>query len=165
MSHKPHKSSGEEKIPHKHKSAQRMADSDYQDAESLRLMSLLPPFSLLPARLKDSPLNENGDYRRSLAVPYAQALEEDHQDDRDRFMRILGFYNGGFVSHYKNMTTSWMRRIALAMARVSDLKEVPDEIVKKALRLTQSQLRTLFAIWRLWRDGTYPSQQVLDGPT
>ena len=131
------------------KSVRPMDKRGYKDEESIRLMGLLPPFESLPAELRQTLRTKDG-YSRKLAIPFAQALEEEFvwartkDEARNRFAKVIGLYDHGYPSHYRRMTVDWMQRVAKDDTGKSRIEQVTKAERKAALKKTQRQIRMLF---------------------
>lgn len=138
----------------------------YRDEESNRLIENLPPFSYLPIELQLSPIALNGDYRRKLAIPFAQAMDEPFLWEgkvgsiRDRFQRIIGMYDHGYKRHYRRMFIDWMQITAKEIAEVSRMEEVSRDVRKVALKKSQRLVRRMFHLSRRWKLNDYPDDVI-----
>lgn len=144
-----------EAAPRIHRSVRPMDKRGYRDDRADAFMALMPAPGLLPPDLRAVLLNPKGDYARSLVMPFAMALTEPywrdaHPDDqRRRFLKILGAYDHGYPSFYRRMTIQWMQAVAKGMAGVTRMQDVPRDTRKEAQRATQRQLRHL---WHLGKN-------------
>lgn len=133
-----------------HTSVRPMDKRGYRDERAQAFLALLPPFPSLPAELQASPVCLGDDYRPTIAVPFAMALTEPFIEDgppeerRKRFQKVVGSYEHGYPSFYRRMYITWMQENARRLADVTRMSEVPVEVRKAAMRMTQKQMRHLF---------------------
>lgn len=139
-----------EPAPRIHTSVRPMDKRGYRDDRSESFIALLPAPGLLPRDLREVLLDPKGNYARSLVMPFAMALTEPYwrealeDEQRKKFLKLLGAYDHGFPSFYRRMTVVWMQNVAKRMAGVTRMQEVPRDVRKQAQRVTQRQLRCLF---------------------
>lgn len=139
-----------EPAPRIHRSVRPMDKRGYRDARADAFIALLPAPGLLPDDLRRVLLDPKGNYARSLVMPFAMALTEpywreaEENDQRQKFLKILGAYDHGYPSFYRRMTVVWMQSVAKRMANVTRMQEVPRDVRKQAQRATQRQLRCFF---------------------
>jgi hypothetical protein len=139
-----------EAAPRIHRSVRPMDKRGYRDDRSDAFISLLPAPGLLSPELRAVLLDSKGNYARSMVMPFAMALTEPYwreaaeEDQRRKFLKILGAYDHGYPSFYRRMTIVWMQSNAKRMAGVTRMQEVPREVRKQAQRITQRQLRHFF---------------------
>lgn len=139
-----------EPAPRIHRSVRPMDKRGYRDERAEAFIALLPAPGMLPQELREVLLDPKGNYARSLVMPFAMALTEPYwreapvDDQRQKFLKILGAYDHGYPSFYRRMTVVWMQAVAKRMANVTRIAEVPRDTRKQAQRITQRQLRCLF---------------------
>src|SRR4051794_8845741 len=139
-----------EPAPRIHRSVRPMDKRGYRDERAEAFIALLPAPGLLPQELREVLLDPKGNYARSLVMPFAMALTEPfwreapEDEQRRKFLKILGAYDHGYPSFYRRMTVVWMQMIAKRLAGVTRIQEVPRDTRKQAQRITQRQLRCFF---------------------
>lgn len=140
-----------------HTSVRPMDKRGYADERAEEFMSLLPPFDRLPRHLREL-LGKDGDYCRSMVMPFAMALTEPYYVDgpkegrRRRFEKIIGSYDHGYPSFYRRMFIDWMQDNAKRIASVRKIEDVSRDQRKRALQMTQRWIRQLLYLAEGWME-------------
>lgn len=148
-----------------HTSVRPMDEDNYTCPRAESYMAIAPPFKYLPIDIQQV-LGVNGDYSRSMVMPFLMAMEEPYltegpiEGKRDRYMRLVGAYDHGYPSFYRRAFIVWMQANADSMSKGDR---------KTALRKTTCQVREFFHLLTAWDSGkgadyVYGGQRMFPHP-